>query len=276
MLKKPQIKFSKRSNIISLGTKARTVIVMTFSCLATIFFSLYFGEQSIEIFDDMISKVYQVANHPLDQVRSFIKLGNDYLTCKKEKDILVAENQNLKKHNLKIEILERENLELKKLNKYVASLKFQYVTTNIVSAGTDSFGLQIMLNAGAEDGVSEGQAVVNSEGMVGRVIKVSQKSSKLLPWSNVSFKVPVLLLKSGIHCIASGSTEDSYMSLLYLPENVEPIEGEMAVTSGEGGILPFGIKVGEIAVSDSEENEFILKPATNLNLCTMVAVVVRR
>ncbi|CAG7590724.1 MAG: rod shape-determining protein MreC [Candidatus Midichloria sp.] len=276
MLKKPQIKFSKRSNIISLGTKARTVIVMTFSCLATIFFTLYFGEQSIEIFDDMISKVYQVANQPLDQVRNFIKLGNDYLTCKKEKDILVAENQNLKKHNLKIEILERENLELKKLNKYVASLKFQYVTTNIVSAGTDSFGLQIMLNAGAEDGVSEGQAVVNSEGIVGRVIKVSQKSSKLLPWSNVSFKVPVLLLKSGIHCIASGSTEDSYMSLLYLPENVEPIEGEMAVTSGEGGILPFGIKVGEIAVSDSEENEFILKPATNLNLCTMVAVVVRR
>ncbi|MDJ1407360.1 MAG: rod shape-determining protein MreC [Candidatus Midichloria sp.] len=276
MLKKPQIKFSKRSNIISLGTKARTAIVMTFSCLATIFFSLYFGEQSIEIFDDMISKVYQVANQPLDQVRSFIKLGNDCLTCKKEKDILVAENQNLKKHNLKIEILERENLELKKLNKYVASLKFQYVTTNIVSAGTDSFGLQIMLNAGAEDGVSEGQAVVNSEGIVGRVIKVSQKTSKLLPWSNVSFKVPVLLLKSGIHCIASGSTEDSYMSLLYLPENVEPIEGEMAVTSGEGGILPFGIKVGEIAVSDSEENEFTLKPATNLNLCTMVAVVVRR
>lgn len=276
MLKKPQIKFSKRSNIISLGTKARTVIVVTFSCLATIFFSLYFGEQSIEIFDDMISKVYQVVNQPLEQVRSFIELGNDCLTCKKEKDIIVAENQNLKKHNLKIEILERENLELKKLNKYVIPLKFQYVTTNIVSAGTDRFGLQIMLNAGAEDGVSEGQAVVNSEGMVGRVVKVSQKSSKLLPWSNASFKVPVLLLKSGIHCIANGSNEDSYMNLLYLPENVEPIEGEIAVTSGEGGILPFGIKVGEIAVSDSEENEFILKPATNLNLFTMVAVVVRR
>lgn len=274
MLKKPQIKFSKKSTII--GIKARTVIVIIFSCLATIFFSLYFGEQSIEIFDDMISNVYQIVNQPLERVQNFIELGNECINYKKEKDILIAENQHLKKQNLKIEILERENLELKKLNKYMSPIKFQYITTNIVSAGTDSFGLQIMLNVGAKDGVLEGQAVVNSNGIVGRVVKVSQKSSKLLPWSNVSFKVPVLLLKSGIHCIANGANEDSYMNLLYLPENVEPIEGETAVTSGEGGILPFGIKVGEIAVSDSEENEFILKPATNLNLFTMVAVVIRR
>ena len=275
MLKKPQVNHShnKRSiNIASLGVRARTIIVVSLSCVITIFFSLYWGEQSIDAFDNFIVVIYDKVNQPIEKAYNFIRLSKECVRYESKNGAVLLENQYLKQQVLNTAILEKENAELKRFANYLSNVQFHYITTNIVSASNNGFGLQVMLNVGTENGVSEGQAVVNPEGIIGRVIKVSQKSSKVLPWYNQNFKVPVVLLKSGIHCIASGA--NGYMELLYLPENVEPIEGEIAITSGEGGIIPFGIKVGEIAVTNFQEEEFILKPATGLNLFTIVAVAI--
>ena len=271
MLKKPQINHNKKSITTNLGARARTIIVVSLSCIITIFFSVYWGKQSIDAFDNFIVMVYEKINQPIEEIYNFIQLSKECVV-KDEKDAFLTENQYLKQQNLHIAILEKENSELKKLNNYLSNIQFRYITTNIVSVNNDSFGLKAMLNVGIENGVLEGQAVVNPEGIVGRVIKVSQKSSKILPWYNQNFKTPVLLLKSGIHCIASGASD--HMELLYLPESMEPIEGEVAITSGEGGIIPFGLKVGEVAIADSQENEFILRPATNLDLFSIVAVAI--
>jgi len=273
MLKKHPTKSKKRnSSIDTTSITIKIALVIFVNCIITIAFSLNFGNQSMKIFDDIIHKAYEVMNTPLEKIYNFMKSSKDLINYKDEREILVQENQKLKEQVLRIDIIDRENFELKQLIKYINPHTFNYISAKVVSANFYNFGLQMMLNVGIKNGISEGQAVINSAGIVGRVINVSSQSSKIMTWNNVNFKIPIVLLKSGIHCIANGANNNIYMKLVHLPENIRPIEGEIAITSGEGGILPAGIRVGKIERTELEEEKFIVKPAANIDLFSIVLV----
>lgn len=261
-----------KNSIIAIGAKIRTIIAISMTCIITLFSSLYFGDRALNTFDNAMVKIYQFLNYPLDIISKQIHVLYESIDNHYKIDQLIEENKQLRSINLEIDIIKKENLELRNINNYIAPLSFRYITTQVVSYRFDQFGMKLMLNTGSDNGIAEGDIVMNSEGIIGKVHRVSDHSSNITLWSNTNFKVPVLLLESGIRCIAKGTQSNNFMELVYLPEDIYPITGEIAVTSGEGGSIPFGIKVGNVSSHSIYDDTTLLTPASRIELINTVAI----
>ena len=263
---------NQHNKFISAEAKMRAGLITFVVCLGTVFTSMYFSDESIEIFDIFMVDVYKAINKPIEKVVSIIDTVSNFVHYQQKIEDLQKVNDQLQSDNVRLAILERENKELIALNKYIKPLKVRYLSTNIINITPDQFGSKLAVDVGYNHGVNNGYAIVTSEGIIGRINKVSDNKSDVLLWNNINFKVPVILLKSGIRCIASGSDNSLDMELLYLSNQDELVDGEMAVTSGEGGILPFGIKVGTVDLINSVNDEYYLKPAARLDAFAIVAI----
>ena len=119
--------------------------------------------------------------------------------------------------------------------------------TIIESAGP--FERSRLANAGFDQGVREDFAAVNEHGLVGRVLQVGSRSSRILLVSDFNSRIPVMSEKQGNRALMRG---DGGTTMIL--ENIDSIgdltAGERWLTSGEDGRLLRGIPVG-VAFQDS-------------------------
>lgn len=119
------------------------------------------------------------------------------------------------------------------------------VTARITSETNGPFREAILVNAGSLQGVEEGAYAENEGGLVGRVVALGERSARVLLVTDFNSRVPVMGEASGLRAILYGDRDD-FGTLTDRPEKGEFILGERVLTSGEGGIFPRGIVVGEI------------------------------
>lgn len=122
------------------------------------------------------------------------------------------------------------------------------VTARVVAESDGPFSETLLANAGRNQGVEEDFVAVNEAGLVGRVIGLGERSSRILLITDFNSKVPVLGEVSGARAIMQGG-RDKLGLLTDLPENDDFVPGERMLTSGEGGTFPRGILVGRSAAS---------------------------
>lgn len=119
------------------------------------------------------------------------------------------------------------------------------VTARITTETNGPFREAILVNAGRLQGVEEGAYAENEGGLVGRVVQLGERSARVLLVTDFNSRVPVMGEASGLRAILFGDRDD-LGTLTDLPERGDFILGERVLTSGEGGIFPRGIVVGEI------------------------------
>ena len=119
------------------------------------------------------------------------------------------------------------------------------VTARITSETNGPFREAILVNAGMLQGVEAGAYAENEGGLVGRVVQMGERSSRVLLVTDFNSRVPVMGEASGMRAILFGDRDD-LGTLTDLPERGSFILGERVLTSGEGGIFPRGIIVGEV------------------------------
>lgn len=115
------------------------------------------------------------------------------------------------------------------------------------------FTRTLVANAGAEHGVRVGYIAVNEFGLVGRVVSVGRRSSRVLLLDDYNSRVPVMGATSRVRAVMVGQATQP-PDLLTRPFEVESPrldffpgglrEGEPVITSGDGGLYPRGIRVG--------------------------------
>ncbi|MEM7661073.1 MAG: rod shape-determining protein MreC [Pseudomonadota bacterium] len=117
------------------------------------------------------------------------------------------------------------------------------VTARIVSETGGPFAETLLANAGKSQGVEEGFIAVNDAGLVGRVIQLGERSSRILKVSDFNSRVPVFGEASGIRGIMYGGRE-GWGTITDRPEADAFLSGERILTSGEGGVFPRGLLAG--------------------------------
>jgi rod shape-determining protein MreC len=119
------------------------------------------------------------------------------------------------------------------------------VMARVVAEEKGPFTATRIANAGAANGVREGYAAVNPEnGLVGRVIRVGEYTSRILLVSDGASKIPVIGSQSGDRALLIGDGGSG--AVLAEPETPDKIvEGEIWRTSGDDGKMPLGIPVGK-------------------------------
>jgi rod shape-determining protein MreC len=138
-----------------------------------------------------------------------------------------------------------------KLLDLVGETQGQSVTARIVAEENGPFAATRIANAGAANGVREGFAAVNENGLVGRVIRVGEYTSRILLLTDFSSRIPVMGSQSGDRALLVG--ESGTGARLLEPETPDRIvPGEIWVTSGDDGKMPLGVRVGR-ARKDGDE-----------------------
>ncbi len=143
--------------------------------------------------------------------------------------------------------LEQENAKLLDLNKVRLDPKLTYVTGVVLADSGSPFRQSVLLNIGARDGIIEGWAATDGLGLVGRISGVGQNSSRVILLTDSNSRIPVTIQPSGQRALLTGdNTAKPPLEFIENPELVRP--GDRVVSSGDGGVFPPGLLVGQVAL----------------------------
>jgi rod shape-determining protein MreC len=130
-----------------------------------------------------------------------------------------------------------------KLLGLIGETQGQSVMARVVAEENGPFAVSRIANAGAANGVRAGYTATNEYGLVGRVVRVGEYTSRILLVSDSASSIPVMGSQSGDRALLVG--QGGTGAVLEEPETPEKIiEGEVWVTSGDDGQTPLGVRVG--------------------------------
>lgn len=141
--------------------------------------------------------------------------------------------------------LEQKNAELVALNNVRLSPRLAYVTAEVLADSGSPFRQSVLVNVGRADGVADGSAVVDGLGLVGRVAGVGERTARVLLLTDGSSRAPVAVGAAGQRAILAGDNRPA-PALDFLEQADEVRPGDRVVTSGDGGLLPPEIPVGQV------------------------------
>lgn len=203
-------------------------------------------------FHDLSSVTYSAISYPLFLVQNSYSEIKNYILLISTNKTVYLENQKLKEQVQGLELIKAENNDLRRLVNFQDNLQFSKVTGRAVIESYEGFEKQYLLNIGSRNGVSKGNAIVNRNRLVGRIIDVSQKSSKMQLITNKNSKIPISILGTEYNGIAGGINKEKYLKVFYLPQDINIDDGKIVITSGEGGYMPYGVYVGKTKKIDGE------------------------
>ena len=117
------------------------------------------------------------------------------------------------------------------------------VAARTVSEARGPFSSTRLANAGVEKGIKPGNPVMSENGLVGRIIGVTNGASRILLLTDIASRTPVMIDRTNARAILAGDGGPN-PRLEYL-RGQEPVkQGDRIVTSGDGGVLPRGLPVG--------------------------------
>ncbi len=144
--------------------------------------------------------------------------------------------------------LEQKNARLLALNNVRLSPRMTFVTAEVLSDSGSPFRRSVMVNVGRADGVTDGSAVVDGLGLVGRVAGVGERSARVILLNDGSSRVPASILPSGQRALVSGDNSLA-PTLEFLDQADELTPGDRVVSSGDGGLYPPDLLIGQIVVA---------------------------
>jgi len=147
---------------------------------------------------------------------------------------------------LQVEQLRIENESLRTLLDLRKSVKHKTLTAQISHETRDAFSNRIVIDRGSQHGVAPGHPVINAQGVVGQVVRVSPITAEVSLVTDPSLMIPVSLPRSGLRSLASGTGDGQQVELKYLNINAEVDVGDILVTSGLDGLYPSGLPVAKI------------------------------
>jgi rod shape-determining protein MreC len=153
--------------------------------------------------------------------------------------------------------LEQTNAQLRALNNVQLSPSLGFVTGELITDSGSPFTQSGLLNIGLLDGVVDGQAAVDGLGLVGRISGVADHTARLVFLSDVSSQVPAIIRPSGQRAIVHGDNTLA-PKILFIKTPDEILPGMRVVTSGDGGVFPPDLLIGQVVRTASGEVRVLL------------------
>lgn len=141
--------------------------------------------------------------------------------------------------------LEQENARLLAQNNVRIDPALRSVTGKVMVDSGSAFRQSVLINVGSRDGIRDGWAVMDGLGLVGRISGVGGRTSRVVLLSDPSSRLPVTIQPSGQHALLTGdSTAFPYLDFIENPDGLGI--GDRVISSGDGGIFPGGLLVGQV------------------------------
>lgn len=264
-------------------------IILVLCLVLTIFIGITANNKSNEgLFQGVITsaitpiqkQVYN-AGQRIGNLFSFIK---SISTLKKENTQLKAQVEELKLKLVDYQKIKAENEELNKMLQFKSDTNYNTVSANVIGKSGDNWFNIILIDVGLEDGIKKGQYVVAAEGLVGKIIEVNSKTSKVLTILDENFKIPVYINETNEDGLLVGENNNNFCKVAYLPSTTNTKPGNLVVTNNITydieNIIPKGIIIGTVEKIEIEKvnlsNTAYIKPGVNFVKISKVQVIVNK
>ena len=127
------------------------------------------------------------------------------------------------------------------------------------------------INAGKNYNLNKDLAVINSKGLVGKIIFTSNNNSRVLLINDFSSSVPVKTLFDNSFSIITGSADGKFLKSSFTKDDVLPKVGDLLVTSGNAKIFPRDILVARVVLVNKDH--YLAVPFVDFNNLNYVQVV---
>ena len=238
-----------------------------FSLLTLVFFSLFIVVLSsldfkiVRYSKSIISEIVYRSSFVVSVPENFIKNTfiqvKDYTTFFNKYKKNMIELESLKSNYVFNEITEYENKELKELiNDYVSSSN--KILAKIIVDHDSPFLKSIIINKGSKDNIKIGTNIYDQSYLVGRVIEVNYKTSRVLLLSDLNSNVPVTIAPQNIQAIVTGSGGDNGQ-IKYIKSGLSDqlVDDSIVYTSGTGAIFKSGVPIGKLeSFGENTVNEY--------------------
>jgi len=159
----------------------------------------------------------------------------------------------LREQLMQLSMLEKENHRLRTLLSSPVRKETRKMVAEVIAVDSDPYTHQVVINRGANDGVYEGQPVLDDQGIVGQIQHVGTISSRVILITDVTHAVPVRVSRNGIRMIATGTGHIETLIHNFVPHSTDVRTGDILVTSGLGGKYPEGYPVSTIMTINQDE-----------------------
>ena len=181
-------------------------------------------------------------------ISDYSSFYNDYRNNREELD-------DLKSKDISNEIIKFENTELKELiNNYVSSS--DKILAKIIVDHQSPYLRSIIINKGSKDNIKIGTNIYDQSYLIGRVIEVNYKTSRVLLLSDLNSNVPVTIAPQNTQAILTGNG-DKNGQIKYIKSSLsdELSDESIVYTSGTGAIFKSGVPVGKLKIIKDKTNK---------------------
>lgn len=232
------------------GPLKRLLLAVLVLCLAGLFVVWRIDSPRVERFRaaviDTVMPSFAWAMVPVTATANLVRDAQSYAQLYAQNQELRRELQQMKSWKEAALQLEQENARLLDLNNVRLDPALTYVTGVVLADSGSPFRQSVLLNIGSRDGIQDGWAAMDGLGLVGRISGVGNATARVVMLTDTSSRVPAVIQPSGQTALVIGdNTAAPPVDFIENRDLVRP--GDRVVTSGDGGVLPPGLVIGQVA-----------------------------
>jgi len=254
-----------------------SLLCLSFSTHTLVIYPKKIGHSVIGFFQEGINAVGSFFGGTVESIRGYKELKAEYAELEKR---LTEYRANMDRS---VE-LKYENDRLREFLNFRENIDYKTIPAKVIAKDPENIFPTIVINKGSINGVEQNMPVLGIqngvEGLVGKVLEVSLKTSKIMPLSDTNCFVAARLQSSRYEGLVNGKgSHKETIQMLYITEHARNTmqTGDTVITSGMNSLYPPGIKIGfvESIYSKSYETslKLDLKPVINFSKLEYITVV---
>lgn len=244
---------------------------------------LNFFEKTIKDTGTYIQKIFYT---PIGFVKDKVEMISETKDLYKKYTELKEKVEKTDLYYAQIEELQKEVTELKSTLELNATLsEYTYVNATVINRNIGYWYNNLTIDKGSKNGIKKGDAVITPNGLIGKIVSVSNFSSsvKLLTSDEISNKISVKISSNDTYHYGLLIGYDKEFNIYKIEgitnsDNIK--EGDLVTTTGLTDYFPSGILIGKVSkvVKDEYDLNSIVEvtPSVNFEDISTVTVLNRK
>jgi len=195
----------------------------------------------VESFSPLIKSLGKVSTFVEDVIKEYVWLRQ----TRHENETLKGKVANLEQQITEYREAYVENLRLRRLLDFKSSVQAQPIAAQVVLHDMTGWFQTLIVDKGFHDQIAPDMAVINDEGVVGRILDVSDRYGRILLITDPGSAVDAIIQRNRVRGILGGKDANGCI-LKYVRGNLDVQVGDLIITSGKDGIFPKGLRLGTV------------------------------
>ncbi len=266
------------------------IVIVIIVILLIIFSFTLKSDRELNSFESFVRDIFvyteKVITYPFNYINNKTKDYKKLKNTKKDNDILETSID-------RIDSIEAENIELRRqieqmkeeLDISYTLSDYEYLNATVVSRNVGFWYNTITIDKGSYNGIEQDMVVINSKGLIGRVIRTTTFTSdvRLITTSDTNNKISVHISNGDTNLyglINNYNYNDNLLEVEGISNTKDVNIGDYVYTSGLGGVFPSGILIGTVTDISTDSYDLAkiikVKPSADFNDINYVSILKRK